>query len=74
MNLEIEQARDGYVIRLTQPQMVQLGLAVGDFLEASVLKDGRARLVLDRRMTKTMRIARDVMLEYRETFEKLAKS
>lgn len=74
MNLEIEKAADGFVIKLTQQQMARLGLREGDILAAKVLKNGSARFDLDRDHSETIRIGREVMVEYRETFEKLAKS
>ncbi len=74
IKLEIKNFGGQFTIVLSQPQMVQLGLSVGDFLDANVLPDGRAVLELDQDFTKSMKIARDVMVQYHDTLAELAKS
>ena len=74
MRLETGEFSDRTAIVLPDDLLSQLGWEHGDVLEGEVV-DGALRIA--RTQTKhdqAMQIAREIMEEYRETFETLAKS
>jgi len=74
METEIEKNGDRRLVALPPELLAQLGWDVGDILTAEMSEGGikftRAHTAHDH----AMEIAKDVMDEYRETFEALAKS
>ena len=74
MKLKVQNIEGEFALIFSQGELAQLGLAVGDFFDAETGEDGALNLMRDRDFTKTMRIAREVMIEYRNTFLVLAKT
>jgi antitoxin component of MazEF toxin-antitoxin module len=74
MKMEIEKNGDRRLVVLPPDLLAKLGWNVGDILSAEISENGvrftRAQTAHDH----AMEIAKDVMDEYRETFEALAKS
>jgi antitoxin component of MazEF toxin-antitoxin module len=74
MEIQIRKCEKGLSIVLPENLVSQLGWGHGDILSAEVIANGAT---LTRAMTAhdhAMKIAREVMHEYRDTFEALAKS
>jgi bifunctional DNA-binding transcriptional regulator/antitoxin component of YhaV-PrlF toxin-antitoxin module len=74
MQSEIHKCGEKLVIDLPDELSSKLGWGVGDILNIEVAGDG---LKIERAMTADehgMKIARECMDEYRETFEALAKT
>jgi antitoxin component of MazEF toxin-antitoxin module len=69
MKLTIHQADGKLVVALPDQMVARLGWESGDVLEAEIAGDG-LKLYVDR----TMRTADEVMDEYSQTLEELAKS
>lgn len=74
MRLTVEKASSGLFVRIPEEVLAQLGWGHGDILSADVVGQG---LRIERTLTAhdhALEIARRCMDEYREVFERLAKS
>jgi hypothetical protein len=74
MKMQIGQCKDDLFVILPKQAVAQLDWACGDIVDIDVVDGGlkAVRIVTDHE--RTMDIASEVMDEYRETFEALAKS
>jgi len=74
MKIKLEKSGRNVVVALPAEVISRLGWQVGDICESSV-ESGELRLVrIKTKHDRTMEIAKRVMDEYREAFQKLAKS
>jgi bifunctional DNA-binding transcriptional regulator/antitoxin component of YhaV-PrlF toxin-antitoxin module len=74
MKLEIRKVGDDTVIVVPAEVASELGWDPGDVCEGEVHGDVLRVVRTETKHAGAMRIARQIMEEYRETFEKLAKS
>lgn len=74
MKLEIKKIGNSTGVILPKELLVQLGLGQGDSLYVTRLPDRSIKLApYDPDHEEAMRIARDVMKEYKDTFKTLAE-
>lgn len=75
MKLELKKIGNSTGLILPKDLLARLGVGVGvgDGLYAKVTDDGLSLVVVDRDHDEAMRIAREVMDEYKDTFRELAK-
>jgi antitoxin component of MazEF toxin-antitoxin module len=74
MTSQIRKLGEKLIVALPPDLLARLGWDVGDVLSAEILEDGIKFTRTKTAHDHAMEIARDVMDEYRETFEALAKS
>ena len=75
MKLTIKPIGDGLGLILPEELLTHLKWSAGDTLSAAVSQDGSLQLTRDDpTFEEGMRIAREAMVEYAETFKALAKS
>lgn len=73
MKLELKKIGNSTGLILPKDLLARLGVGVGDGLYAKVTDDGLSLVVVDRDHDEAMRIAREVMDEYKDTFRELAQ-
>jgi antitoxin component of MazEF toxin-antitoxin module len=74
MKLQVRKADEELVVILPNDVVVRLGWSPGDLLEAEIIGDALNLVRIEKKYDRAMRIADEVMEEYRTTFEQLAKS
>ncbi|HEY2137767.1 MAG TPA: hypothetical protein VGH49_17915 [Xanthobacteraceae bacterium] len=74
MNLKIRKADGEFVVALPDEAVARLGWTTGDILRAEVVGDALKLVRVETAHDRAMQIADEVMDEYRETFEQLAKT
>ena len=74
MKLEVKKIGNSTGLILPKELLAQLNIGQGDWLFVTRTADGALRLApYDPEHEEVMRLARDVMKEYRDTFKALAK-
>jgi bifunctional DNA-binding transcriptional regulator/antitoxin component of YhaV-PrlF toxin-antitoxin module len=74
MKLTIRKANEEFVVALPDETVARLGWGAGDVLAAEVIGDALRLVRIETKHDRAMRIADEMMEEYRTTFEQLAKS